>query len=125
MAKNEQDVVYIGIDEPAAVRRGLLEASKSLVRILKSQHNLLETREMKQKGIEELRTIITEINEMLAAVKQLMPHTEKLNLSTGIRRTEASKKLGKSGPADASEMDSKADKFEMQLNDIEEKLKSL
>ncbi len=125
MAKNDQDVVYIGIDEPAAVRRGLLEASKSLVRILKGQHNLLETKEVKQKGIEELRTTITEINEMLAAVKLLMPHTEKLSFSTGIRHTEARKKLGKSGPADASAMESKADKFEMQLKDIEEKLKSL
>src|SRR3990167_11141906 len=78
MVKNEQDVVYIGIDEPAVVRKGLLEASKSLVHILKSQHNLLETRAVKQKGVEELRTTISEINEMLAVVKQLMPHTEKL-----------------------------------------------
>ena len=126
MAKNEQDVVYIGIEDPSAVRRGMLEASKSLVHILKGQHNLIEIRALKQKGIEELRTIITEINEMLAAVKGLMPHTEKLNLSTSTRRTEgASKRAGKGGPAAESPINSKVDKFEMQLQDIEDKLKSL
>ena len=125
MVKNEQDVVYIGIEDPSAVRRGLLEASKSLVRILKGQHNLIETRTLKQKGIEEIRTTITEINEMLVAVKQLMPHTEKLNLSTGARRAEGSKKLGKAGPVDNSPLNSKVDKFEMQLRDIENKLKEL
>ena len=126
MAKNEQDVVYIGIEDPSAVRRGMLEASKSLVHILKGQHNLIEIRVLKQKGIEELRTTITDINEMLVAVKQLMPHTEKLNLSAGTRRTEgASKRTGKAGPAAGSPINSKVDKFEMQLQDIEDKVKSL
>ena len=125
MVKNEQDVVYIGIEDPSAVRRGILEASKSLVRILKGQHNLIETRTLKQKGIEEIRTTITEINEMLVAVKQLMPHTEKLNLSTGARHAEGSKRPGKAGPTDNSPLNSRVDKFEMQLQDIENKLKEL
>ena len=125
MVKNEQDVVYIGIEDSSAVRRGLLEASKSLVRILKGQHNLVETRTLKQKGIEEIRTTITEINEMLVAVKQLMPHTEKLNLSTGARHSEGGKRPGKAGPAANSPLNSKIDKFEMQLQDIDNKLKQL
>ena len=126
MVKNEQDVVYIGIEDPSAVRRGLLEASKSLVRILKGQHNLLETRAVKQKGIEELRTTVTEINEMLAAVKLVMPHAEKLNLATGTRRSEGSKKAGKPAmPSAGSPLNGRLDKFETQLRDIEDKLKSL
>ena len=125
MAKNELDVVYIGIDEPAALRKGLLEASKSLVRILKGQHNLLETRSVKQKGIEDLRSTISEINEMLIALKQFMPHMERLNQSIGVKRTESGRKLGKSGPSGSQVIDSKTDKFEMQLQDIEDKLKTL
>ncbi len=115
----------MGIDEPTEVRKGLLEASKSLVRILKGQHNLLETRAVKQKGIEELRNTISEINEMLAVVKQLMPHTERLNSTIGVKRAGTGKKLGKSGLADSPAIDSRTDKFEMQLQDIEDKLKSL
>ena len=127
MVKNEQDVVYIGIDEPAVVRKGLLEASKSLVHILKSQHNLLETRAVKQKGVEELRTTISEINEMLAVVKQLMPHTEKLNSTISVKQhiEPSSKKPRKAMPVDPAAIENKTNKFEMQLQDIEDKLKTL
>ena len=125
MTKTEQDIIYVGIEEPAAVRRGILEASKSLVRILKGQHQLAEIRAQKQKGIEEIRSAITLINELLASVSRMMPHPENLTATAGAGAKKGSARLAKTGPSADSFVNNRVDKFEIQLQDIEEKLKSL
>ena len=50
--RKEEDVVYVGIDDPVGLRREVLEASKSLVSVLKGQHSLRDARVTKHKLIE-------------------------------------------------------------------------
>lgn len=130
-ARKEEDVVYVGIDDPVSLRRDVLEASKSLVRVLKGQHGLNEARATKHKLIEELRSKVTEIGGLVAEAKQLLPKTE-ISLPTERKETAVkAKKIvaaatkAKSPALPRPRAEAHIDKFERELQDIEDKLKAL
>lgn len=124
-----ENAVYVGIDEPVAVRRNILEASKSMVRVLKGQNNAHLARMEKQKLIEELRAKVSELNHLVTEARHMLPHTEDASLPA-----HPSPKARKAGPAHPRPAPAAAtnrepaptmDKFEKELQDIEDKLKSL
>lgn len=130
-SKKEEDIVYVGIDDPVSLRKDILEASKSLVRVLKGQHGLGEARATKHKLIEELRNKVTEIGRLVAEARQMLP---KMEMQLPEEKKETIAKAKKSASA-ATKMKAPAlpkpraethiDKFERELQDIEDKLKSL
>ena len=129
-SRKEEDVVYVGIDDPVGLRREVLEASKSLVSVLKGQHSLRDVRITKHKLIEELRNKVTGIGELVAEAKQLLPHTEKLNLpeekvTKPAKAATAAAKKTKAVSAPKARIETHIDKFERELQDIEKKLRSL
>ncbi|MBI2176013.1 hypothetical protein HYU40_01525 [Candidatus Woesearchaeota archaeon] len=128
-SKKEEDIVYVGIDDPVSLRRDVLEASKSLVRVLKGQHSLSEARATKHKLIEELRNRVTEIGQLVAEARQLLPQTgtslpeEKKESAVKAKKPAAPKTKVQALPKPRAE--AHMDKFERELQDIEDKLKSL
>ncbi|MBI2549732.1 hypothetical protein HYV83_00960 [Candidatus Woesearchaeota archaeon] len=134
-AKRENDIVYVNIEDPVSVRRDILEASKSLVHVLKSDSSLKELRTAKQKAVETVRTRIGEITELVNEARQLMPHMDAAHLPAEEKRpvvVKAAKpaaREGKQKPAQAAAqrapIEHHIDKFERELQDIEKKLKSL
>lgn len=138
MAKTE-DLVYVNIENPADVRRALLEASKSLVHILKGQHSVKQLRVPKHRMAEELRSILAQINELVAQARQLMPELGAAALpeeprpmqriakaakpkSAAARKQPMAKEAEITQPAPAEEH---VDRLERELRNIEQKLKSL
>ena len=127
-SKKEEDIVYVGIYDPVSLRREVLEASKSLVSVLKGQHSLKDARATKHKLTEELRNKVTEIGELVAEAKQILPHMEKINLPEEkkvAKPTKAAATKTKAVSAPKARAEAHIDKFERELQDIEEKLKSL
>lgn len=122
-----EDIVYVGIDEPVAVRRNLLEASKSMVRVLKGQHNVSLIRAEKHRLIEELRAKVNEISQLVTAARQALPQMDESTLpKPAVPKAEKPKMAPQPRPAaPARKAESHMDKFEKELHDIEDKLKSL
>ncbi len=127
--KKEEEIVYVGIEDPVGMRRDILEASKSLVRVLKGQHGLKETRTTKHKLIEELRNKVIEIGELVAEARLMLP---KMEMSLPEEKKESAVKAKKpatikmKAPAlPKPRAEAHIDKFERELQDIEDKLKSL
>ncbi len=127
-AKKEEDVVYVGIEDPVSVRRDILEASKSLVRVLKGQHGLKEARTTKHRLIEDLRNKVTEIGQLVAEARQMLPKMEmKLPEEKEAKAPKLKVAAAKTKAASAPKprVEAHIDKFEREIKDIEEKLKSL
>ncbi|MBI3036379.1 hypothetical protein HYY73_01295 [Candidatus Woesearchaeota archaeon] len=132
--KKEDDIVYVNIEDPVSVRRDILEASKSLVHVLKSDNSLKELRAAKQRAVETVRTRIGEITELVNEAKRLMPHTDLAQLPAEEKRPAAkaakpASRESKQKPAQAAAqrapIEHHVDKFERELQDIEKKLQSL
>lgn len=134
-AKREDDIVYVNIEDPVSVRRDILEASKSLVHILKSDNSLKELRTAKQKAVEAVRTRIGEITELVNEARQLMPHMDAAHLPaeekmhTVAKAAKPTARESKQKPTQAAAqrapIEHHLDRFERELQDIENKLKSL
>ena len=128
-AKKESDLVYVGIDEPVMVRKDILEASKFMVRVLKGQHSLHSTRMAKHKLIEELRTKVTDLNRLVLEARHMLPHIEETSLPTtpAVPKAEKTKPAAKQkqAPIPERQPETHLDKCERELQDIENKLKSL
>ncbi len=129
-ARKEEDIVYVGIDDPIAVRRDILEASKSMVRVLKGQHSVNAIRMAKHKFIEELRGKVTELNRLMVEARHMLPHMEEASLPAPAAVPKAEKPRPAPQPkaipaAHTRQAESHMDKFERELQDIEDKLKSL
>lgn len=130
-SKKEEDIVYVGIDDPVSLRKDILEASKSLVRVLKGQHGLRDVRTTKHKLIEELRNKVTEIGRLVAETRELLPKTEISLLEERKETAVKAKKIvaaatkAKSPALPKPRAEAHIDKFERELQDIEDKLKSL
>lgn len=125
--KKEEEIVYVGIEDPVSMRRDILEASKSLVRVLKGQHGLREAKATKHKLIEELRNKVTEIGELVAEARHMLPKMEmSLPEEKKERAVKAKKPAASKAPAmPKPKVEAHIDKFERELQDIEDKLKSL
>ena len=127
-SKKEEDIMYVGIDDPVSLRREVLEASKSLVRVLKGQHNLRDVRTTKHKLIEDLRNKVTEIGQLVTEARQMLPKTEMLpeeKKEMPIKTTKAAAPKTKPAIQPRARIEPHIDKFERELQDIENKLKSL
>ena len=122
--------MYVGIDDPVSMRRDILEASKSMVRVLKGQHSLRDARTTKHKLIEELRNKVTEIGQLVAEARQMLPKMEmqlpeekETKIPKIAKAATATKTKAVSAPR--ARIEPHIDKFERELQDIENKLKSL
>ena len=109
----KEEILYVGIKEPAGIRRNLLEASKLVIQTLQKQESTKALREKKLKKTGELRKILREIKSLNSKLKESFPKIEP---------EEKEKTAAKGGKAkDSSELK----ELEKELEEVEKELDKL
>jgi hypothetical protein len=119
----EEENFFVGIQNPAELRRELLEASKRMVEVLKRYENFRDKRAQKKALIEQLRRIMNDLNRMNSKLKQFMP---KSNIRVphemlAVQPKAAALPAVRSEPKPVTELD----RLEMELGEIEGKLSKI
>ncbi len=136
MTIKKEEPVYIGIENPVEVRRALLESSKNLIKILQKGERLRENKRHKQQLILQLKETMREIVQLIAQLKSNMPRIRvsslpKRHAATPITHNKEADTATKQAikqmapPKPRPIQLTEAQKFEKELQDIEEKLKRL
>lgn len=120
--EEEKEIFYVGIKDPRELRRALLESTKDVVVFLKTYDNLKSLRLRKFDETAKLRLILEELSRLVAKLQRELPKTRLRLKPEELPKGKAkSAKQKKAVKVPASEVK----KLEMELQDIEEKLKSL
>lgn len=112
---------YVGIQDAKTFRRNLLEASRSIVSVLKANHKITNLRSQKQKYLDVLRTHVKEINQLIVHLDAAMP-------DVGIRASKIKKEESRSSipPINNQSINmSELDHLESQIREIDSKLNNL
>ena len=108
--KKEDELFYIGIEDPQELRRYVLESSRSVVLNLKRFEEINATRIRKMESMAKFKDIVEEINAMVSKLRRELPKTKVTTLRK-VRLTE--------------ERPPELDELESELNVIESHLKKL
>lgn len=71
----EDDVFFVGIEDPVELRRSILESSKDLLQYLQRFENFKEVRIEKQEQLLKLRDTTDEIAKLVRKLKSALPKT--------------------------------------------------
>lgn len=74
-ASNEDEVFYVGLHNPAEIRRNLLEASRDVVQFLQRNEKIKEIRKEKVLAIQQLRTELHQLRLLVNKLKKMLPKT--------------------------------------------------
>ncbi len=77
---------FIGLQNTVAIRKGLLEAAKESVLLLKAQYRLREIRSQKRAYIDQLSQHVTEVTSLVEALDQDLPEHDRDNMPEAVRR---------------------------------------
>jgi len=114
---------FVGLKNPVAIRRLLLNSSKDILDSLKDYDQFEELKAEKAKYIVELKHVIDEI---IVLNKKLKGHLPKTPLSGPAKRPSIKKGHKKAhSKKRKSSVASKVDILESELSKVEERLKSL
>ena len=128
--KTPQEEVFIKIDNPSTVRRGLLESAKEIIGTKQLLEEIEKTRKEKNKAVRELKKTVSEINKNFMLLKKEVPKETLDNL--GIKLEE--KKVEEVKPVEKLEVKKEEPKpveevkksiLEMELDEINSRLNSL
>jgi len=73
--KRPEDL-FVSINNPAEVRRKILEASKQMVKLLQMETSMAQTREEKEKTIGELSSTLSELTKLVEMVRKMVPELQ-------------------------------------------------
>ena len=113
----EQDVFYVGVSDPAGLRRDCLMGGKALLDILKRYEVSKDLRENKLEYIHELKRVFDEILVLNRKLRTKLPKVPEAPL---VEQKAAPKKLPKKAPVRTH-----MDILEDELAKIEERLEAL
>lgn len=123
MVSQDDDPVYVKIEDPAEVRKALLQSIKHMIMVLQANEKLQEKKKQKSGLAEEYRDKMKDIIILLAKIKSQMPKVKVSNLP---KRTAKPEKVEESAEPELVEVNiSEADRLENELKEIEAKLNSL
>ena len=71
--KKEEEVFYVGIRDPAEIRRSILESSKEMLQYLQRFEKFKEVRSEKESMIVQLKEDIKNIQNLVRKLKQGLP----------------------------------------------------
>ena len=122
----QDDPVYVRIENPAGVRKALLQSIKHMIMVLQANEKLQEKKKQKSELAEEYNNKMKEIISLLAMLKAQMPKVKVSNLpkKTTMPVKEAEPEI--LADPDIVEVNvSEAERLENELKEIEAKLKNL
>ncbi|MBW2986943.1 hypothetical protein KY336_00180 [Candidatus Woesearchaeota archaeon] len=119
--KKEKEVFYVGVSDPAELRKDVLESIKDIIVIMKTYENFKAIRVAKAKQVAHLKEIIAQIMLLNNKLKRELPKTRiRAKPEKEIKAFEM-KKIEKKVPVHKKKM-SEIEKLETELADIEKKL---
>ena len=128
MAKDDQDVFYVNLNDPVEVHRAILESTKHVLANLKNYESFKQIRKYKVEYFTQLKHVMGELNLLVNRLNREMP-------KTGLRivqkkvvpavHTNVKKAPVPEPEKEIPEHKSKIDALEEELNDIEAKLRGL
>jgi len=129
MAKEEEDLFFVGINDPVSLRREILLSTKNSIFFLKKNEEIKELRIKKIEKIMQFKNDMKELNALMNKLKEKLPKAKiRLKSDSNARaregkmeRREIKTKLVRSEPKKISELE----KLEFELTDIEKKLERL
>src|SRR3989344_1006476 len=120
MAKEGEEVFFVGLQSPEDLRRDLLESTKDVITVLRTYENFKKNRVDKAQHVLRLKETIKELDVLFAKLKRVLPKTrlrEKAkSVSTKSKDEMELEKKNSKKPASEIEM------LEIELADIEHKL---
>ncbi len=132
-ADNKSDEVFVAIRDSVNLRRDILECSRDIIGSLKKYQNLERLKTEKFNGINQLRSIIRDINRTISKLKGTLPKTK---LKIVLPQQKQEKKAKEQEMSDVKEKKSEqpqetkkklteVDKLEAELSEIESRLNVL
>ncbi len=123
-----QDDLFVSIDEPLALRKQVLESSKTFIQIMHKYDDLMKIRKEKLKKISKLKENISGLKNMLNKVKRRLPDTPGNKINTKKSRSHSKNYSSNKNSNDLSHEDDdedKVEKIEKELSDIESELNEI
>lgn len=129
MAKDNQSVFYVNLNEPVEVHRAVLESTKQILSNLKKYESFKKVRTYKLESLMQLKHVMGEINLLVNRFNREMPKTGLRAARVKAAAVAVPKKVkAEAAPKplkEIAEHKSKIDVLEEELNDIESRLKIL
>ena len=72
----QEDVFYVGLRDPAEVRRNVLESSREMIQFLQRYEKLKSIRDEKSAAAKQLHTDIKELRTLINKLKKVLPKTK-------------------------------------------------
>lgn len=127
--QEEKELFFVGVRNPIELRRTMLESSKEIIEDLQKYERLKALRAEKAKQIEKLRTIVKEINRLVAKLKAELPTTslrieempQKLKKPEMVKPKKTAKEIKAEPKKELTELE----KLESELDAIEQRLSGI
>ncbi len=131
---------FIRINEPRALRRLILEASKEIIHTLKGYHLLLDIRDGKRELADQLRRNLSALNKLVGELERLLPEKslkeveaflpppvkERRKKSRAVKSAKSAEGEKAKGAKTAPKKKlSEVERLDHQLNEIEQRLQTL
>ena len=114
--------MFVGIEDPIAIRRTLLQGSKEIITTLQRYEAFQYTQEMKIKELFILKNIMIEISKLGKSLEEALPvHHMGKKMEARKKTDNQTKKTQIPRPKPVSELD----RLEEELNAIESRLEGL
>ena len=128
MAKDDQDVFYVNLNEPVEVHRAILESTKHVLADLKRYESFKQIRKYKMEFLTQLKHVMGELNLLVNRLNREMPKTGLRIVQKKVAPAVLEKVKKTPVPEPEKEMPehkSRIDALEEELDDIEAKLRVL
>ena len=136
---SDEQELFMRINNPALIRKNILESSKLVLTILKQAYNIKQIRELKQEKINRLSQEIKELRILVEKIEELMPQYTKADLKKLLPEINLTKKStsdsSKSGKSEAKQQErqesiaaapvSDMDRITKALDEVQKKLQTL
>ncbi|MFH1682259.1 MAG: hypothetical protein ABIA37_00530 [Candidatus Woesearchaeota archaeon] len=121
----EEKTYFIGIDDPAELRKLILEPTREVVQFLQSYEQFKKTKEEKTQSIKQLKEDLSQIKSEMAKLKRLLPaiKIEKPARKEKIREEVVQEVTVRTKPA--PKPSGELEELEKELSEIEQRLGTL
>ena len=125
--KEQNEVFFVQVMEPAQVRRDILESLKQILELLQRFEKFKHTRHEKMNKIQKLRNLVRDANKMTSDLRSKLPQTNLKSVAPRESQKPAKKvshKKNEATPKTSRKEKTELEKLESELSAIESKLRS-
>ncbi|MBT3303824.1 hypothetical protein HN592_00260 [Candidatus Woesearchaeota archaeon] len=78
----EEDLAYVGLENPVGIRKGVLESSKMILQNLQILEDVKEVRHRKMKTEKKLNSELSELKEYIRKLRRILPNIQPSKTTT-------------------------------------------